>query len=293
MGDGAMEACLRKQETSWVRFPVRQRTYNYRFCVFRRVEKSWRANLFKLHCKNLTKISSAIDLVERDLKTSIALEQEENIYVYTKLLSHLITCWIEVRILKLIFESTKNKTGIFTSDEVNKILKTPTLADKWKIALNIAVCKAYKIKFKNDAKFIKRKLQPTPRYRYTEILNIIDVDILNSAQLRNRIAHGQWLYAFTNDLSAFSSPLTRCLRKENIIELQQRKAIFSNISQIIHDLVVSEPTFDRDFDKLFTKIEVQKNNYNKRTYPEYKTMMVTKYKNGQIKKEENQKLNKL
>ena len=183
--------------------------------------------MFKYHCKNLKQIEKAISLIERELRNYISTEQDEQTYIYTKILSHLITCWIEVRVLKLTYETKINCLKIFTDNEIDQILKAPTLSDRWKTALNIAICKGYKIKASNNIKSIKKKLGPTVKYRYNEILEIIDNDILSSAQIRNRVAHGQWLYAFTNDLSNVSKPLTETLNIENIIKLQMRKKFLS------------------------------------------------------------------
>jgi len=111
-------------------------------------------------------------------------------------------------------------------------------------------------------------------------MKLISNDLLESNQLRNRISHGQWSYAFNNDLLGINESLTRQLRQENIVKLQLRLKMFISLAQIIHDLAVSKPTFERDFDRNYRKIEDQKRNFHSRDYDDYKNKMILKRERG-------------
>jgi len=190
-------------------------------------------------------------------------------------LSHLINTWAEVRVLKLIYE-----TDAFSDIEKQKIIQTNSLNNRWEVALTIAFCKAYNIP---DHKKIG-KANYTPRIRYYALLDLINDDLLKSYQLRNRIAHGQWKYAFNNDLLDINRDLTGELRQENIVKLQLKLKMFISLAQIIHDLAVSTPTFERDFDTNYKKIEEQKRNFHNRSYEDYKQKMIEKRKRGLLKR---------
>jgi hypothetical protein len=231
--------------------------------------------LYTKHVQNLASIDSAIKLVQLDLRRYISTQQESNEYLYTKILSYLVTCWTEVRVLKLAYEP-----NTFTGVEIAQIISASTLKDKWKTALNISVCKAYQLSFTEDVEEIKNKLDYTPRMRYSELLKLIENDLMLSIELRNRIAHGQWKYAFTNNLGSISNDLTKELRTENIVKLQLKIKLFITISEIIHDLAVSPPTFEQNFDKKYKKVEQQVKNLHKRNYNDYKHKMIQKYKRG-------------
>ena len=68
---------------------------------------------------------------------------------------------------------------------------------------------------------------------------------------------------------------------------RSRRIIFKSLSQIIHDLAVSKPTFERDFDNNYRRIESQKINYARIDYERYKKWMIKKKKKG----EEHKKIN--
>ncbi len=221
-------------------------------------------------------IDGAIKTVQRSLRDYISRDEDLNSYLYTKILSHLINSWAEVRVLKLAYEK-----GGFNDSERRRIIQCNGPRKRWEEALTIAFCKAYHVSNVNQINSLTTPI--TPRTRYQELMKLISNDLLESNQLRNRISHGQWSYAFNNDLLSINEPLTRKLRQENIIKLQLRLRMFISLAQIIHDLAVSKQTFERDFDKNYRKIEEQKRNFHNRNYDDYKKKMILKREQG-IKK---------
>lgn len=235
--------------------------------------------MYKYHCSNLRQIDEAIKVIQRDLRRYISKKETQCEDIYTKLLSHLVTCWMEVKILKVIYEH-----NAFTFSEIGTILDVSTLQDKWVTALNFAMCKAYGIPISNESEVIKSRLSFTSRVRYQELLRIIKDIFVKSIEVRNRLAHGQWEYAFTNDLRNISSTITGRLRLENIISLQLNIKLFKSLAELINSLAVSPPTFERDFDLHYTRIEQQTLNLHNREYENYKTKMIDKYQRGLIKR---------
>jgi len=231
------------------------------------------------HCENLKTISEAIKSIQRTLRIYISKNEEKNIYIYTKILSFLINSWAEVRLLKLIYEK-----DAFSESEINEILIL-NADERWQHVLNIAFCKAYRIP--NIDKIDNSQISYTSRSRREALLKLIKEDLIDSIQARNRIAHGQWKYAFNNDLKTLNGELIKNLKKENIIKLQLKLKMFQSLAQIIHDLAVSTPTFERDFDVNYKKIEEQKQNFHKRDYDDYKEKMIKKRTNGLKKREIN------
>jgi hypothetical protein len=246
--------------------------------------------MYRKWCENVTALESAIEQLQKDLRLSISKEQKNNEYSYTKLLSYLVVCWCEARVIKLIYEpehtftnrnGTFTKRKSFTQQEIEQIIDSSTLKDKWITALQIGISKAYGIildgNFSNNLPF-------TLRARYLVIIELIENDLLPSIELRNRIAHGQWKQAFTNDLSSFSQPHTTALRRENIVSLQLNYGIFKHLAQLIHDLASSPATFERDFDSNYKIIEQNKLNLNSRNYENYCEKLIAKYNRGQVRR---------
>ena len=224
------------------------------------------------HCENLRLIEGAISSVQRTLREYISKSDDKNSEIYTKILAYLINCWAEVRIIKLVYEK-----NAFTDSEITHIIGKKSLNDKWKRSLETAYRKSFQISSDtqiNDAK-------------YSMLLDIIDNQLLPSAQIRNRLAHGQWRFAFTSNLQNINDGLTNDIKNDNILKIQLRHKIFKDLSQLVHDLAVSTPTFERDFNNHFRKIEEKKHQMNNRKYEAYVNTLVAKKIKGQKKKHSN------
>jgi hypothetical protein len=225
------------------------------------------------HCDNLKLISSAVKSVSRDLREYISNKDEQSVLIYTGILSHLINTWAEVSILKIIHER-----NAFNGTQISYI-QNNNLEMKWKKALEFSILKTYKIKN------ISALNPSSEEYkRYNNLLSIIDNELLDSYQSRNRIAHGQWEYAFNGELTGINRDLTQKIRSENYIRLTHRYEMFKYLSQIIHDLSISKPTFERDFNYNYKKIMIRRNYYNNDDYESYKAKRIDLKEKGKVKK---------
>lgn len=222
-------------------------------------------------------LEQAMETVQRTLREFISINDKRRIVIYTKLFSHLVNSWVEVRLMKLIYE-----VGEFTDCQKTRIISRKSLEAKWASALDTAFCKAFNL---SSPRKITSTIVPfTPRSQYAALSKIIKTDLLDSAEIRNRIAHGQWKYAFNEDMTKINGKLTGNLRKESILLLRCRLAMFKSLAQIIHDLAVSKPTFQRDFDVNFKRIEEQQRNVQTIDYAAYEQKLVLMKKRGTEKK---------
>ena len=76
------------------------------------------------------------------------------------------------------------------------------------------------------------------------------------------------------------------LKFENLPSLQYKHSLISSIAEIIHDLIVSVATFERDFDIHYKHITTTRNNLKNRKYSEYANKLIEKRKRGIIKRKE-------
>lgn len=240
--------------------------------------------MYHKHCENLRYLKKGIDVLKLDLNQSIAQEDEIKINIYNKLLSSTITSWAEVRILKLV-----NEPNGFTDYERQFIeVRNLSLQQKWEKALKISICKAYDIDFiTSDNRLIsdnivRSNLSNDMRIKFDELKNIINNDLVPSIDIRNKIAHGQWKYPISNDFRSVNIELENEFRNENIIRFCYRINVFENLSQIIHDLCISKPTFERDFDRLFANIKSEKGRDNIKTYERHCRQKIKKYKKRRL-----------
>lgn len=245
-------------------------------------------SLYYYHCENLRQIENGINLVSRNLKDSLSKKYENEVNSYTRLLTYLLSCWTEVRLYKIVEETySGSTTGPFTDSQKSKILdKRKTLEGKWKDAISIAMCQAFDIPETIRQDTIKQHLNSdlTNRKRYINIMDCLNNELSISIQLRNKIAHGQWVYALNSHNSAINENLTTNLHDINIVKIQLQHKMYKSLANIIHDLVVSPATFERDFEKNYKALVSNRDNFHKRDYESYKTNMVKMYEQGKEKR---------
>jgi hypothetical protein len=98
------------------------------------------------------------------------------------------------------------------------------------------------------------------------------------------LAHGQWIYPFNNNNSDIEQKKYKYLLDENILHLQLKQQLVKELSLLIHDLVVSVDTFERDFEYHYQKLKQVQINIIKKSYDKYKQNLIDKYNRGLVKR---------
>ncbi len=151
--------------------------------------------MYKKHCSNLRQINYSIKELENSIKYSIKTNSSIAITTYTNIHSFLTGAWIEVSLYKLVYEQQFNETDrrlILTNNSLS-------LEEKWKNTLNLSFSKAFGIdytKFGISSDNVKSKLSRTQQYWFEDLHEFIENDLNTVVKIRNKIAHGQWEFAF-------------------------------------------------------------------------------------------------
>lgn len=120
--------------------------------------------------------------------------------------------------------------------------------------------------------------------RYSTISDMLENDLRPIIELRNKLAHGQWVYPLNSRGNDVAQKQMDALRQENLLSLQFKKNLVSKLADLVHDLVVSLPTFQRDFDKNYAHIEDTRRNLQTRSYESWVKQMQQKYLRGKTRR---------
>lgn len=69
------------------------------------------------------------------------------------------------------------------------------------------------------------ELRYTQRARYKGLIQLIENDFKESVSIRNKIAHGQWKFAYSNNENALDKEITGKINSENIVAIQLKKKL--------------------------------------------------------------------
>lgn len=228
--------------------------------------------LYRFHVYNLRSIEVAIKNTALSARKAIAEQNSHAIESFVRLFSFLIGAWAETRLLKLLFE----KNGIEVEDR-NTILSQPTQLERWQKSVEIAFRKKYGVP---AATLSETTLPHTAYSRYTSLVDILNTDLRPIIEIRNKLAHGQWVYPLNSEGNDVEEEKYNNIRQENLLALQFKQKLITNLACIIHDLIVSLPTFERDFDSHYKQITATKINLQKRSYEKYSEGLIAKRQRG-------------
>lgn len=156
----------------------------------------------------------------------------------SRILSGIQVSWAEESLKRLLYESS-----LFNETQRNFILNKPA-DQKWLESLKIIFCIAYDlVPIGNDVcenvniKRERRNLGTELVNQYLELKKIITQHLMPNFQLRNKIQHGEWEYAFTSPISKeFSQDLTNRVNQENLIVITSRFVLVNSFYNLIVDL---------------------------------------------------------
>ncbi|WP_192825549.1 hypothetical protein [Bacillus pacificus] len=236
--------------------------------------------LYKQQCQNVKLIDAAYSSIESKIKESIRTEKRDEEIVFTRLLSNITVIWMEASILKICYDNNS-----FTEEDILEIRNSKSLEQRIIGLINMSVCKKYNIPF--TRKHLDLELRYTQRARYKGLIQLIENDFKESVSIRNKIAHGQWKFAYSNNENALDKEITGKINSENIVAIQLKRNLFKNLMDLIQHIVVDFEKYDLNFDIMYEKIEGYKHNKEGRSYQEYRNMLIEKYRIGLIKKNKN------
>ena len=227
--------------------------------------------LYKFHVANLQSVSDGLDHAFRSARNTIAHGNQIAVSTHVCLLSFLLGVWSEVRLLKLLYEPNG-----FSPAERKRILATTAL-ERWKLAVEVAFRRHYNIP---KAALRPPKLPSTAHHRLATLQETIQDDLSAIITMRNKLAHGQWKYPLNDRMDNVAQDQMNVLRGENVFSLRQKFNLLNILCQIVHDLVVSRPTFERDWDEHLRRFEQTRTNIERRNYDKWKEQIRARYNRG-------------
>jgi hypothetical protein len=228
--------------------------------------------LYSFHVANIRSVEIALDNAALSARKAISEENTSATESFVRLYALLLGAWAENRLRKLLFENAG-----FSPHERTQVVVLATQLEQWLKVVEIAFRKHYQVP---HAELSDATLPFSAFARYKSLMELLENDLKPIIEVRNRLAHGQWVYPLNGEGTDIEQKKYQLLNDENLPSLQYKKSLISSLSDIIHDLVVSLPTFERDFDKNYRRITNTRNNLKARSYEGYARLLIRKRRQG-------------
>jgi hypothetical protein len=285
------------------------------------MDKALKKDSYDKHHKNIKLIEHSINLLQKNIKNTYIqeyeIEQSSKSLVlkkqikekfsldrdaYLKILLGVITSWSEELIKRLLFEN-----NAFKSEQIIKIHLLQDARQKWQMTFKVAFCNAFLTYSASDPLYKKisnpeneKKIKRSLRIKFLDTTDLIKDEIFPVIDLRNKVQHGEWLFAFEPPHSIkFDGPLTGKIRKENIRTIQTKINDIETLYKMIKDVATYNGTkdfklgkktnpYEYFFNQNYERIEFNKENLKNLTEKKYRQSLIEKYANGKIHKDKNE-----
>lgn len=223
--------------------------------------------LYSYHVANLRELEAALGNVARPSRAAIASKDpERSLRTLLRLYAFLLGAWAECRLKKLLHEEFG-----FSEAERESILSYGTHLEQWQATIDGAFRKHYILP---NAELNARTLGVTASARRDALLEVLNNDLRVVIEIRNKLAHGQWIYPLNSEGTQVEQDKYRLINKENLLSLEFKLAMLQHLADAVHDLVVSPRTFERDFDGHFKMLFQAQTNLKRRDYEKYAQSLI-------------------
>lgn len=230
--------------------------------------------LYRFHVDNLRAIQAGLEAVLNSARVAIANRQQNLVDTHVRMYAFLMGAWAECRLLKLLYEP-----DAFDQADRKTILQETAL-DRWLRVVEMAFRRHYRIK---AGRLVPPALPATASHRCEALREVLNGNLRSVIVLRNKLAHGQWAYPLNEELNDVAQEQMDALRAENILNLRQKSGLVEAFCDAIHDLVVSQPTFQRDFDVHFRRVEQLRVNLKQKSYAQWCVQIQARHDRGRAK----------
>ena len=220
------------------------------------------SKIYDFHVGNLREIQIALLNISRIARSAIAAaDPQKNLRSLVRLYALVLGSWAETRLRKLLHEEAG-----FSAAERETIVAAETQLGQWKLIVDTAFRKHHKI---TKGNLTRTTLGVAHFARHQALHEVLDQELKIVIQIRNKLAHGQWVYPLNSDGTKVNSEKYQKINHENLLSLQFKYALLQHLADMAHDLIVNPATFERDFDSHFRKLEQVRQNLKNRKYSKY------------------------
>ncbi|MFF3122636.1 hypothetical protein ACFVRD_09745 [Streptomyces sp. NPDC057908] len=216
---------------------------------------------FRKHSQNLSALISGLRQAERMHKQVIRQGDAPAVAFSRRMHSLMVGMIAEARLRKIIYDPQG-----FNGRERKLIARSKSQIERWKAAVDFAFRRQYAVPMHLEIR--DSSVDPTIISRYEIILDMLEDDLKPIIEGRNKTAHGQWVWELNNPETEFKG---RAENPLNYLAILRRGEMIDSLAEMVHILIVSEPAFQRDFDRLYGKVIATRRIIDGNDYPQFET----------------------
>jgi hypothetical protein len=214
---------------------------------------------FRKHSENLRAVRTGLTQAERAHKEAIRRGDAAATDFAGRIHQVMISQLAEAQLRKIISDPDG-----FNSKEQRLLGQERKQLDRWQRSVEFAIRRHYDIPLHLEIGDTNTPAGVTAQYN--AITAILEEDLEPIIGDRNKLAHAQWKWLLNSKESAFTGPAPAPL---NYLASKRRGDMIVQIADLVHTLVVSEPTFQRDYSRIYKRITAIRANIDGTDYRDF------------------------
>lgn len=200
---------------------------------------------YRRHSANARLVLKGLTQAERTHKE--AIKSGNNVAIdFAARVHHMMVGLVAEALLRKIVADPAG----FNEKEKGLLNRENSQLARWKRAVELAFRRHYAIPIHLDID--QSAGGAAVATQFTTLAQLLEEDLAEIIEDRNKIAHGQWAWLLNSKETAFTS---RAPAPPNYRAIEARSKIVRELEEVINDLVVSEQTFVRDFQHHYSAIQ--------------------------------------
>lgn len=196
---------------------------------------------------NYRSVAAALTHIERAVNAALRNGDKPASKALTNTQMLLVAVKAEARLQKLV-----HTPGWLDEPQRAYVMSASSRLNMWQRLIEVGFRKRYG-KTKRKVPLVDQ-LDHDAAARYKTLLEILEQDLRGIIEIRNKLAHGQWSYGFTDE-GVISTELTKRLRATNTLELRFQDSIAEDMANAVGDLLESGRKFEESFNGHYRKIK--------------------------------------
>jgi hypothetical protein len=206
-------------------------------------KKPPKSHIYRRLSENLRAAEQGLTQAERLHKNTIRRNDGPAVEFAQRMHQLMVGMSAEAALKKIIVDPAG-----FNAKERAILLKDSQL-NRWVKAVELAFRRHYSVPFhlEIDSTTVDSRVAE----QFQDVIRILEEDLAEVIEDRNKIAHAQWKWLLNAKETTITGSAPPPL---NYLAIRSRSKAIKAIAGLIYDLVVSEPTFQRDYDIHYGKI---------------------------------------
>lgn len=199
---------------------------------------------FRRHSENLQAVKVGLTQAQRAHKAAIRQGDAAATEFAGRIHQLMIGLLAEAQLRKIISDPDG-----FNAKEQHLLAQERSQLERWLRAVEFAIRRHYAVPLHLEINDANTSIGLTMQQGV--IVDILKNDLAPIIKDRNDLAHAQWKWLLNNRESDFTGPAALPL---NYLASKRRGEVITRIAGLVHALAVSEPTFQRDYSRIYGEI---------------------------------------